>query len=138
MITSQACGHAFGRFVYNAGNVQPISLKTLVNTKICLKKTCDPQSWHVSWLYMQRGQELKHPVISSLCTLMWQPHHSGYALPPPPKGRGVSEDTQGGLVYSEHSCEQVDLRAILVIFNIFGLLKIKEYHQSFLSYVSLF
>jgi len=56
----------------------------------------------------------------------WQPHHSGHALPPPPKGRDVSEDTQVEIVYSEHSYEQVELRAILsllaflVIFNIFG------------------
>jgi len=30
--------------------------------------------------------------------IMWQPHHSGHALPPPPKGRDVSEDTQVELV----------------------------------------
>jgi len=26
--------------------------------------------------------------------MTWQPHHLGHALPPPPKGRDGSEDTQ--------------------------------------------
>jgi len=45
--------------------------------------------------------------------MTWQPHYSNHALSPPPKGRDVSEDTQVELVYSWHSCEQVELRAIL-------------------------
>jgi len=51
--------------------------------------------------YIQRGQELKHPVISSLCTLEWwrSNHYSGPAPTPPPKGRDVSEDTQVEVVF---------------------------------------
>jgi len=45
--------------------------------------------------------------------MMWQPHHSGQALTPTPKGRDVSEDKQVDLVYSEHNYEQVELKAIL-------------------------
>jgi hypothetical protein len=71
--------------------------------------------------------------------MMWQPNYSGHALSPPLKGRDVREDTQVELVYSEHSCGQVESKAILfyaflVIFNLLTLLKIKELHQSFLSY----
>jgi len=70
-------------------------------------------------------------------------HYSGHAPTPPPKGRDVSEDTQVELVLLEHSCEQVELKAILslllsVIFNIWALLKIIEHHSSFSSYVLLF
>jgi len=61
--------------------------------------------------------------------MMWQPHHSGHALPPPPKGMDGSEDTQ---VELEHSCEQVKLRAILVIFNIFGFIENKRSSSTYL------
>ncbi len=50
--------------------------------------------------------------------MTWQPHHSGHALIPPPKGRDVSEDTQVELVLAEHSCEQV-LFAIILYFQHF-------------------
>jgi len=46
---------------------------------------------------------------------MWQPHYSGHVLLPPPKGRDVSEDTQVELVYSEHSCVQVESKAIIFL-----------------------
>jgi len=45
--------------------------------------------------------------------MTWQTHYLGHALPPPPSGRDVSEDTQVELVLSEHSYEQVELKAIL-------------------------
>jgi len=54
--------------------------------------------------------------------MMWQPHQSGHILTPPPKGRDVSKDTQVMLVYTEHSCEQVELRALLAILFIFNIL----------------
>jgi len=47
--------------------------------------------------------------------MTWQPHDSGHALPPPPRGRDVSEDTQVELVYTEHSCGQVESKAILFL-----------------------
>ncbi len=73
----------------------------------------------------------------------WQTHYLGHALSPPPTGRDVSEDTQVESVLSEHSYEQVELKAILsfailVIFNILALLKIKGHHQCLSSYVLLF
>jgi hypothetical protein len=60
----------------------------------------------------------------------------GHALSPPPTGRDVSEDTQVELVLAEHSYEQVELKAILSF--CYSLLKMKEHHSSFLSYVLLF
>jgi hypothetical protein len=64
---------------------------------------------------MQRGQELKQPVISILRTLdrCRGKHISGHAHSPPPTGRDVSEDTQVESVLAEHSYEQVELTAIL-------------------------
>jgi len=64
--------------------------------------------------------------------MTWHTHYSGHALTPPPTGRDVSKDTQVELVLAEYSYEQVELRAIL------ALLKIKEHHSSFSSYVLLF
>jgi hypothetical protein len=48
--------------------------------------------------------------------MTWQTYYSGHALPPPPTGRDVSEDTQVESVLAEHSYEQVELRAILSFF----------------------
>jgi len=45
--------------------------------------------------------------------MSWQTHYSGHALSPPLTGRNVSEDTQVELELSEHSYEQVELKAIL-------------------------
>jgi len=45
--------------------------------------------------------------------MTWQTHYSGHALSPPPTGRDLSEDTLVELVLSEHSFEQVELKAIL-------------------------
>ncbi len=45
--------------------------------------------------------------------MTWQTHDSGHAPSPPSTGRGESEDTQVELVWSEHSFEQVKLKAIL-------------------------
>jgi len=62
--------------------------------------------------------EGRGPLVEKHCSrvMTWQPHHSGHALPPPPKGKDVSEDTQVELIYkqmeliySEHSYEQVEL-----------------------------
>jgi len=57
--------------------------------------------------------------------------YSGHAPTPPPKGRNVSEDTQVELVLAEHSCEQVELKAILSFalicyFQHFGFTKNKR------------
>jgi len=47
--------------------------------------------------------------------MMWQTHnYSGHALSPPLIGRDESKDTQVELVLSEHSFEQVELKAILL------------------------
>jgi len=70
--------------------------------------------------------------------------HSGHALSPPPKGMDVSGDTKVKSVLAEHSNKQVELKAILsfllflLFSNILALLKIKEHHSSFSSYVLLF
>ncbi len=45
--------------------------------------------------------------------MTWQIHYLGHALPPLPKGRYVNKDTQVELVLSEHSYEQVELKAVL-------------------------
>jgi hypothetical protein len=69
--------------------------------------------------------------------MMWQPHCLGDALPPHLKGRDVSEHTQVELFYSEHSCGQVEFKAILsqvifVIFNIFGFIENKRSSKLFI------
>jgi len=59
-----------------------------------------------------------------------------HTLTPLPKGRDESEDTQVELVLSEHSCEQVELKAVLSFCctcyfqHILASLKIKEHHQN--------
>jgi len=75
--------------------------------------------------------------------MMWQTHYSGHALSPPPTGRDGSEDTQVELILTEHSYEQLELKAILFLlfllfFNILASMKIKEQHQSVSSYLLLF
>jgi len=76
--------------------------------------------------------------------MMWQAHDSGHAPSPRPTGRDESEDTQVELLLSEHCYEQVEFIAILsfdctcYFRHILASLKIKEHHQSFLSYWLLF
>jgi len=61
------------------------------------------------------GLEAKKVEKHCSRVMTWQPHYSGHALPPPPKGRDVSEDTQVELVYFEHWGEQVEFKAILFL-----------------------
>ncbi len=74
--------------------------------------------------------------------MTWQTHYSGHTPLPPPKGRDVSGDTQVELVLSEHSCEQIELKAILSLcfscyFQHSGLYENKR-TLSIISYVLLF